>query len=242
MEDQCGGGFFTQRSRGLVHNEDPSSWLPSKPAPKATVTGETQSDATVTTEKNEAGARPVPALKKSPSNYYYPVLSQGNNQSGSDGLQPESAKPSPHSFHGEDSLTGYVVVVTDDNVSPGKAQVSPTSTGQSTVSNKPVAKPRSKNSNKSSPVTISPVHQQIHTDEPRSDPSTHMPTSNYLSPYQPDQSDYSSSGPPSLLPIVDYRLEPRMFGEPRVCVCVCCVCCVCVCVCMHVRACMRVGG
>lgn len=215
MKTTSGSAFFNRPTRGFYGQGNVNDWLKQKPSP--TVQPSTNS-ATASPDKKEtkggvAGRdQPVPAPRKKTSLHQSPDLSGVSSTA-------ESTKPRPHSFHGEDSLKGYEIVVI-----PDEPFLPPTTTTPNGA--RPVPKSRTKINNspsptKTSPLTIAPPilpseDQAAAQLEPRSEG---LPTSKYLSPYRKDQNNYSSSGPPSLLPMVDYSLEPRMFGgsPPKVC-------------------------
>ena len=203
--------FLVRRSRGLHQQTNVNDWLMKKPSP--TVKPSTNSSAASPDKKETGGGgreQPVPAPRKKKNSLHQSPDLSGNVTS------TESTKPRPHSFHGEDSLKGYEIVVVDHE--PPPTVITPNG-----ACARPVPKSRTKppTGTKTSPLTIAPpISPSEHQDakvEPRSEG---IPTSRYLSPYRRDQSDYSSSGPPSLLPMMDYSLEPRHFGgfsPPKVC-------------------------
>ena len=195
-----GSAFFNLRTRGLG-SQGNNDWLKQKPSP--TVEPSTKS-ATASPDKRETKGggpvkdRPVPAPRKKTS------LRQSPNLRGDVSSTAESTKPRPHSFHGEDSLKGYEIVVMDEPpraTTPNGAKPVPKS--RTKINNSPSATKTS-----TSPLAIVPP---IIPSENQVARSEGLPTSRYLSPYRNDQNNFSSSGTPSLLPMVDYSLEPRMF-------------------------------
>ena len=201
-----GSAFFNLRTRGLG-SQGNNDWLKQKPSPTVEPS---KKSATPSPDKKETKGggpvkdQPVPAPRRKKTS-----LQQSPDLRGDVSSTAESTKPRPHSFHGEDSLKGYEIVVMDE---PPRVT---TPNGA-----KPVPKSRTKINNSSSATKTStsplaivppiiPSENQVATQvEPQSEG---LPTSRYLSPYRKDQTNYSSSGPPSLLPMVDYSLEPRMF-------------------------------
>ena len=193
---------WLKQKPSTVEPSTKSDWLKQKPS---TVEPSTKS-ATASPDKKETKGggpgkdQPVPAPRRKKTS-----LQQSPDLRGDVSSTAESTKPRPLSFHGEDSLKGYEIVVMDE---PPRVT---TPNGA-----KPVPKSRTKINNSSSATKTStsplaivppivPSENQAATQVKLR--SEDLPTSRYLSPYRKDQNNYSSSCRPSFLPMVDYRVE-----------------------------------